>query len=215
MLSTLDPLGMPIATEILSGEKADDPLYIPAIERVRSTIKQSGLLYIGDCKIASIGTRNHIVSGGDFYLCPLNAKQSPREKLIEYLQPVWDIKQELTIINYDYADGKTRDIAEGFELKFLQKVEIDEQEISWEERQLVVHSFSIAQTEENYLRERIQKTSDALEQLKIPRRGQKKLTSPDEWETSVAAILKRYITSGLFKIDIQTQRAEGVTEGLK
>ena len=35
---------MPIATEILSGEKADDPLYIPAIERVRSTIKQPGFL---------------------------------------------------------------------------------------------------------------------------------------------------------------------------
>jgi transposase len=44
MLSTLGPLGIPIATEILSGEKADDPLYIPAIERVRSTLKQSGLL---------------------------------------------------------------------------------------------------------------------------------------------------------------------------
>jgi transposase len=225
MLSTLDPLGMPIATEILSGEKADDPLYIPAIERVRSTIKQSGLLYIGDCKMASIGTRTNIVSGGDFYLCPLNAKQSPREKLIEYLQPVWDIKQELTTIDYDYADGKTRDIAEGFELKLLQKVEIDGQrqfaqrgepphatgsEISWEERQLVVRSFAIAQTEENYLRERIQKTSDALEQLKIPRRGKKKLTSPDEWESSVAAILKRYRTSGLFKIDIQTQRVQKV-----
>ena len=67
MLSTLDPLGMPIATEILSGEKADDPLYIPAIERVRSTLKQPGLLYIGDCKMASMGTRTHIVSGGDFY----------------------------------------------------------------------------------------------------------------------------------------------------
>ncbi len=210
MLSTLDPLGMPIATEILSGEKADDPLYIPAIERVRSTIKQSGLLYIGDCKMASIGTRTHIVSGDDFYLCPLNAKQSPREKLIEYLQPVWDIKQELTTIDYDYADGKTRDIAEGFELKLLQKVEIDGQEISWEERQLIVRSFAIAQTEENYLRERIQKTSDALEQLKIPRRGKKKLTSSDEWESSVAAILKRYRTSGLFKIDIQTQRVQKV-----
>jgi transposase len=208
MLSTLDPLGMPIATEILSGEKADDPLYIPAIERVRSTIKQSELLYIGDCKMASIGTRTHIVSGGDFYLCPLNAKQSPREKLIEYLQPVWDIKQELTIINYDYADGKTKDIAEGFELKFLQKVEIDGQEISWEERQLVVRSFAIAHTEEKSLRERIQKTSDSLEQLKIPRRGKKKLTSPDEWESSVAAILKRYRTHGLFKIDIQTQRVQ-------
>ncbi|AUB41816.1 hypothetical protein COO91_07896 [Nostoc flagelliforme CCNUN1] len=49
---------------------------------------------------------------------------------------------------------KNRDIAEGFELKILQKVEIDEQEIFWDERQLVVHSFAIAQTEEQYLRER-------------------------------------------------------------
>ncbi|MDZ8260570.1 hypothetical protein [Nostoc sp. ChiQUE01b] len=37
MLSTLDPLGMPIAAEILSGEKADDPLYVPAIQRVFSS----------------------------------------------------------------------------------------------------------------------------------------------------------------------------------
>lgn len=73
MLSTLDPLKMPIATEILSGEKADDPLYILAIERVRATLKQSGLLYIGDCKMASIATRAHLVRSGDFYLCPLNA----------------------------------------------------------------------------------------------------------------------------------------------
>lgn len=208
MLSTLDPLGMPIAAEILSGEKADDPLYIPAIERVRSTLHQSGLLYIGDCKMASIATRSHIASGGDFYLCPLNAKQATREQLIEYLQAVWDEQQELTTIDYDYADGKNRDIAEGFELKFIQKVEIDKKEISWEERQLVVHSFAIAQTEEKYLRERIQKTSDALEQLKIPRRGKKKLTSSDEWESAIADILKRYRTSGLFQIALQTLRSQ-------
>jgi transposase len=210
MLSTLDPLGMLIATEILSGEKADDPLYIPAIERVRSTIKQSGLLYIGDCKMASIGTRTHIVSGGDFYLCPLNAKQSPREKLIEYLQPVWDGKQELTTIDYDYADEKTRDIASGFERESIQKVEIDGQEISWSERQLIVRSLAIAQTEEKHLQERIQKTVDALEQLKIPRRGQKKLISSDEWESAVAGIIKRYRTSGLFQIDLQTKRVQKI-----
>ena len=29
MLATLDPLALPIATEVLSGEKADDPLYVP------------------------------------------------------------------------------------------------------------------------------------------------------------------------------------------
>src|SRR3989441_885913 len=36
MLATLDPLGLPLATEVLSGERADDPLYLPAIARVRS-----------------------------------------------------------------------------------------------------------------------------------------------------------------------------------
>lgn len=204
MLSTLDPLGMPIATEILSGEKADDPLYIPAIDKVRSTLKQSGLLYIGDCKMSSIATRTHLVLGGDFYLCPLTAKQVSSEQLIEYLQPVWDAQQELTTINYDYADGKTKEIAEGFERKILQEIEIDGQEISWSERQLIVRSFAIAQTEEKHLRSRIQKTVDALEQLKIPRRGKKKLTSLPEWLESTEAILKRYKTSGLFEIDIQT-----------
>src|SRR5580765_5910853 len=45
MLATLDPLGMPLATDILSGERADDLLYLPAIMRVRSTLAKPGLLY--------------------------------------------------------------------------------------------------------------------------------------------------------------------------
>ena len=210
MLSTLDPLGMPITTEILSGEKADDPLYIPAIERIRSTLKQSGLLYIGDCKMASITTRTHIVSGGDYYLCPLGAKQVNREQLIEYLQPVWDNRQELTVIDYDYADGKNKNIAEGFEQKIVRTIKVDDKEISWNERQLIVRSFVLAQTEERKLRTRIQKTSDALEQLKIRRRGKKKLTSIDEWESAVAAIFKRYHTTGLFHIDLKLQRIQKI-----
>ena len=53
MLATLDPLALPVATEVLSGEKADDPLYIPAIQRVRETLMTRGLLYIGDCTDSS------------------------------------------------------------------------------------------------------------------------------------------------------------------
>lgn len=201
---------MPIATEILSGEKADDPLYIPAIEKVRSTLKKPGLLYVGDCKMASIGTRTHIVLGGDFYLCPLTTKQVSSAQLIEYLQPVWNDLQELTTIDYEYANGETKDIASGFEREVIHEIEIEEQKISWSERQLVVRSFAIQQTEEKYLRERIQKTVDVLEQLKIPRRGKKKLTSHSEWSEACAAILKQYKTSELFQIDIQTKRVQKV-----
>src|SRR2546428_3729858 len=51
MLATLDPLGLPLATEVLSGQRADDPLYLPAITRVRACLKRVGLMYVGDVKM--------------------------------------------------------------------------------------------------------------------------------------------------------------------
>jgi transposase len=44
VLASLDPLGMPLATEVLSGEHADDPVYLPIIARVRDGLQQKGLL---------------------------------------------------------------------------------------------------------------------------------------------------------------------------
>jgi len=68
-LATLDPLGMPLVTAALSGGQADDPLYIPAIRRVRESLQRRGLLYIGDCKMAALETRAFGHAGDDFYLC--------------------------------------------------------------------------------------------------------------------------------------------------
>ncbi|MDQ7029806.1 MAG: hypothetical protein Q9O62_08535 [Ardenticatenia bacterium] len=47
VLSALDPLGMPVAREVVAGNRADDPLYIPAVERVRGGLGTRGVLYIG------------------------------------------------------------------------------------------------------------------------------------------------------------------------
>src|SRR5438445_2244769 len=77
VLASLDPWGMPLATEVLSGEHADDPVYLPIIARVRDGLKQSGLLYVGDCKMAALQTRASIQAQGDYYLCPLSAIQAP------------------------------------------------------------------------------------------------------------------------------------------
>ena len=43
MLGSLDPLGMPLATAVLSGDRADDGLYIPIMARIRTGLKTSGL----------------------------------------------------------------------------------------------------------------------------------------------------------------------------
>ena len=42
MLSALDPLGLPMATQIVSGERADDRLYLPAIEQVSQSLQEHG-----------------------------------------------------------------------------------------------------------------------------------------------------------------------------
>ena len=81
VLASLDPLGMPLATEVLSGEHADDPVYLPMIARVREGLKKEGLLYVGDCKMSALLTRASIQNQKDFYLCPLSFLQVSQEQL--------------------------------------------------------------------------------------------------------------------------------------
>ena len=57
MQAVLDPLGMPLATDVVSGERADDPLYVPCIAAGAGEFGPHGLLYVGDCKMASRETR--------------------------------------------------------------------------------------------------------------------------------------------------------------
>src|SRR5213593_3100526 len=71
MMGSLDPLGMPLATDVLSGERADDGLYIPLIQRIRTGLKTSGLLFVGDCKMSALETRASLARHQDFYLSPL------------------------------------------------------------------------------------------------------------------------------------------------
>src|SRR2546425_9998069 len=71
MMGSLDPLGMPLATDVLSGERADDGLYIPIIERIRSGLNKTGLLFVGDGKMSALDTRASLARHQDWYLSPL------------------------------------------------------------------------------------------------------------------------------------------------
>jgi transposase len=71
MISALDPLGMPVATDVVPGQRADDPLYLLAITRVRESLGRRGLLYVGDCKMGALETRVCIQAGGDYYFVPV------------------------------------------------------------------------------------------------------------------------------------------------
>src|SRR5690348_2284508 len=71
MMATLDPLGLPLAVDVVSGEQADDPLYVPTIDRVLGCLGRQGLLIVGDCKMSALSTRAHLQAQGQYYLTPL------------------------------------------------------------------------------------------------------------------------------------------------
>src|SRR5215472_14922092 len=115
VLAGLDPLGLPLATEVLSGEHADDPLYLPIIARVRDGLQKNGLLYVGDCKMAALQTRASLQARGDYYLCPLSALQMSLEQLCQEVEA--QRKQGTRLIPVERADeqGKITCIAQGYE----------------------------------------------------------------------------------------------------
>ncbi len=172
MLAALDPLGMPLVTDVLSGNRADDPLYIPAITRVRESLGRRGLLYVGDCKMAARQTRAFVQAGGDFYLCPLSETQLPPQKLKAYLSPIWTGEQALSPI-YREKKGERELIAEAYEREETLTAVVEGKTVTWTERRLVIRSHKQARTAERGLRKRLAKAQAALAALNERRKGKK------------------------------------------
>lgn len=68
MTVAMHPFGHLAAADVVPGQRADDALYRPIIERVRAMIGHANVLYVGDSKMAAIATRGHRARGGDYDL---------------------------------------------------------------------------------------------------------------------------------------------------
>jgi len=95
MLASLDPLGLPLAVDIVSGDRADDPLYLPCYRRVKHVLPESGVLVVGDSKMSALHTRATIVAEDDFYLIPLAHLKDEPGLLEELLTPWADREDEI------------------------------------------------------------------------------------------------------------------------
>jgi len=155
MLSALDSLGLPVATDIMPGQRADAPLSIPAIARVREGLGHRGLLYVGDCKMGALETRAVVQVGEDDDLCPLSELQVPPAGLATYLAPVWPGAQRLTSLHRVPANGRQELIAEGFERLEPLTTAVADEPSHWTERRLVIRSHQLAQAGERALRARL------------------------------------------------------------
>ena len=192
MQAVLDPLGMPLATDVVSGERADDPLYMPCIERVQASVGRHGLLYVGDCKMASRETRARLVVPGDFYLCPLPQVQLAEGELDTALEAIWRGEQSLSPVMREGPKGELEVIAEGYEYAVAMSQQVGAQAQTWTERRLVVRSVRQAHAAEATLRARVANAIAQIEALNQRGRGKKRFETVSALRQAVVAIVQDY-----------------------
>jgi transposase len=197
MQAVLDPLGMPLATDVVSGERADDPLYMPCIERVQASVGRRGLLYVGDCKMASRDTRARLAATGDFSLCPLPQVQLDQGEFDAVLEAVCHGEHVLSSVVREGPKGQPEVIAEGYESPVAMSQKVEGQGESWTERRLVVRSVRQAQAAEAALRARVAKAMGQIEALNQRGRGKKRFETVSALRQAVVAIMQRYSVEDL------------------
>ena len=206
MQAVLDPLGMPLATDVVAGNRADDPLYVPCIERVQASLGRRGLLYVGDCKMASRETRAWIAHQGAYYLCPLPQVQLVEGELEAALTALDRGEVALSPVCREPQDGESELIAEGYEHQAVMAVEAHGASQTWMERRFVVRSLRHAKAAEVSLRARVEQAQAQVEALNQRGRGRKRFEESDELRQAATAIVQRHQVEDFLWLRYEQQR---------
>ncbi len=213
MIGTIDPLGLPTAVDVVSGNSADDPLYLPSYQRMRAILGKTGLLYVGDTKMSALETRGTIKEGGDFYLAPL-AYIGETPTILD--KAIWKWRREKIEAEDIYwpedipADGSEPDpekaIAIGFEETCYQTAVVNGRKVVWKERRLFIRSHNYTKTMMARFNERLDKAETALRNLTpAPGKGKRQIRDKKTLVKRIKAIEKRYNVAGLFDIKQERQ----------
>jgi transposase len=202
MAAAAEPSGHLIASDVLPGGKADDPLYLPMVARVRQMIGKSGLLYVGDSKMSALETRGDIASHGDYYLMPLPLTGKTKEQVEEWISAVVDGEQCAHLF-WD----QERLLGGGYEFERNVNTELAGQRVEWTERVQVMRSLSLAEHESKKLDERLGKAEAALLSLTPePGRGKRQYRDETAFRGAIEKVLESHNVVGL--LDVSWKREE-------
>ena len=206
MLAALDPLGVIVGADVVPGNRADDGLYLPLIQRLQLSLAQQGLLYIGDSKMGALATRAYVQATRNFYLMPLAQIGHLPEQLAAWVAAAVSGQVELQPVRD--PDDKSL-LGEGYEITRPLSEEVDGHgTVNWTERVLILHSESLAAAGRRGLRQRLTSAQAELVALTPTRgRGRKQYTERASLQTAVDEILERREVAGLLKIGLKLETA--------
>jgi transposase len=203
LMATLDPLGLPLVTQMVAGNASDDGLYIPAYEEAVKSIGTDGMV-VGDSKMSALGTRAHIQRRGGRYITPLARVGKVPEQLDEWVRAALDRSVHLRVLKSE-AGAK---IGRAYEVTREQTHSAESgQTTCWIERVIVAQSDDYARSQERGLRERVQATEHAIRGLTAKTgRGHRQYRSADELQTACQRLIQQRDVAGLLDIQIKKER---------
>jgi transposase len=202
LMTTLDPLGLPLVTQMVAGNASDDGLYIPAYDEAAKSIGAE-VMVVGDSKMGAIGTRAHIQKCGGRYITPLAMVGKVPEQLDGWITGALDGTAPLRVLKSEAGQK----IGRAYELT-REQTHTDEsgQKTEWTERFIVAQSDDYAQSQACKLRERVQVTQDAIQALTAKTgRGHRQYQSAEELQAACQRLIEQRDVAGLLNIQIKQE----------
>jgi transposase len=206
MLGSLDPLGMPLATDVLSGERADDGLYIPLIKRIEAGLKPSGLLFVGDCKMSALGTRAYVAGRQHVYLSPLPLTGTTADAMVEWISAGLEKGRDGGLEQVVRLNHRQEEVlvAEGYEME--RTCGLEDSVAQWRERVLVLRSPVHAQRQMQGLETRLTHAEKQLAALTPARgRGKRQITEEATLMAAIEHVFKTHRVEGLLSVEWEQQ----------
>lgn len=213
MVAALDPLGLPLVTQVVAGDRADDVLYKPAIDQVLQIIEGVGLLFVGDSKMSALAIRAHLHALNQHYLCPLAQTGETAQQRVKWVEAANNGSQPLQPLYIENEKGEVKLLAEGYVFERSLQTEIaavkpgdQPQAMEWTERVLVVRSESYRKTQQEALENRLQgATAKLLALTPPPARGKRQIRDELQLTNTVTALLQEYEVEGLLSYSFERQ----------
>jgi transposase len=206
MQGVLGPLGLPLATEVVSGEQADDGLYIPIIKRLLTIVTQPGLLFVGDCKLTALATRAYLREQGQHYLAPLALVGDTPAQMRVWVQAALSGQQALTPVPLTDAQGQALPVVQGYETSRPCTATVEGKPVAWTERVFVIYSAAYAQAQQRGLEQRLATATAKLQALTPPRgRGKRQIQEEAALVQAAQAIVHAQRVEGLLTYTFERQ----------
>jgi len=206
MMGSLDPLGMPLSTDVLSGERADDGFYLPIIERIRIGWRTPGLLFVGDCKMSALDPRAYLAKHQDWYVSPLPLTGATAEAMDAWITTGVTKGETGAFARIERTNDRGHKVlaAEGYE--FERTCCAPSGAGVWRERVVVVRSPMPAEQQAAGLEKRLGHAETHLTALTPPRgRGKRQITDEATLVEAIDRVLTAHRGDGLLRVAWEKQ----------